>query len=86
MVLSVLQRWIMFPEFENDKREVAYWKLFDEQVCQYMIALYKVKEEMYGKGTGNFSNLPGTCTEHVVKITNNLIHTTNTTFENNGTI
>ena len=40
-----------------------------------------VKDEMYGKGVGNYSNLPGTCQEVLLEITRSIMYDTNTDFK-----
>ena len=47
----------------------------------YLFGLNMVKEEMYGKGNGNFSSLSGTCTEQVRKVTDRILVDCKTTCE-----
>lgn len=69
------------PTFQNFEDETRYHELFDEKLAEYKYVLDKVKDELYGKGFGNYSNLPGTCFQIVYNITNNLIYETTSRFE-----
>lgn len=70
------------PKFADKNEELKYWENFDINVMEYLTALNKVKEEMYGKGGGNYSNLPGSCTQIVVDVTNRIIDKTTQEFIN----
>lgn len=72
------------PKFANLDEDTKYWEIFDEELTHFVFALNKVKDEMYGSGGGNFSNLPGTCTQQVVQITHHLLYETTHKFENEG--
>lgn len=68
------------PNFKNGDDEQVYYNLFDENVFQYKFLLDKVREELYGKGNGNYSNLPGSCFEVINDITKSLIQQTTNEF------
>lgn len=70
------------PKFTDKNEEFKYWESFDINVMEYLHALNKVKEEMYGKGGGNYSNLPGSCTQIVVDVANRIIDKTTQEFVN----
>ena len=57
------------------------YALFEEKMHDYLFCMNMVKEEMYGKGNGNYSNLPGTCTEQVRKVTDRILVDCKTTCE-----
>ena len=65
------------PEFKSQEEELKYWERYDGHLIQFLTALNKVKDEMYGKGTGNFSNIPASCVQVMVGITERLIYDTN---------
>jgi hypothetical protein len=69
--------------FKSTQHEEEYYLVFEEHLAHYMKMLYRVKEEMYGTGGGNFSNLPGSCTQQVVEVTNSLLYPVNNTFKTN---
>lgn len=48
------------------------WKKFEACAVDYLYALNYVREEMYGKGNGNWANLPGSCAEVVRTVTNEI--------------
>jgi hypothetical protein len=69
------------PDFKNGDDEILYYEIFEENLTAYKFMLDKVKEELYGKGTGNYSNLPGSCFEVVNDITRSLMYQTSTQFK-----
>lgn len=48
------------------------WEKFENEAADYLYALNHVREQMYGSGNGNWSNLPGSCAEFVHKVTNEI--------------
>jgi hypothetical protein len=64
------------PDFKTPQDEDLFYTIFDDKLATYSYVLNKVKEELYGKGTGNFANLPGSCFEVVNDITKILIEDT----------
>lgn len=64
------------PEFKNPGDEELFYTIFDDKLATYSYVLNKVKDELYGKGGGNFGNLPGSCFEVVNDITKTLIEDT----------
>ena len=69
-----------FPNFKTVEDETLYYEIFEENLTTYKYVLDKVKDELYGTGFGNYSNLPGSCFEVVYKITNTLINETTQKF------
>lgn len=53
--------------------QTDYYDAIEECIEDYMYVMNKVRENMYGAGGGNYSNLPGTCIEQVRKITEYVI-------------
>jgi len=62
-----------FPNFQTNEEEILFYEIFEENLTTYKYILDKVKDELYGKGTGNYANLPGSCFQIVYSITNDLI-------------
>lgn len=56
-------------------KEDRNWEKFEECAADYLYALNYVREEMYGTGNGNWSNLPGSCAEMVRSVTNEIWYT-----------
>ena len=69
------------PTFKTPEHQEEYELLFAEKAVQYVKMLDVVKELMYGKGTGSYANLPGTCLEVVREITSSLLYDTEYTFK-----
>lgn len=67
---------IDIPPFKKPTDEDLYVDMFDDKLTAYITLMDKVKEAMYGKGYGNYANLPGSCQQVVEKITTNLINLT----------
>ena len=63
------------PDWED------YQLIFEENLTVYMALLNRVREEMYGKGGGNWSNVPGSCAERVIDITNSIMYAAGSQFK-----
>ena len=70
-----------FPKFKSSGDETLYYEIFEENLATYKFMLDKVREELYGKGNGNYSNLPGSCFEVLNDITRSLVFQTSTQFK-----
>lgn len=70
------------PTFKSSTDSELFNQIFDDHLTEYMNCQDKVREYMYGKGNGNYSNLPGSCIEHVVSITQYLLRHTYQEFVN----
>lgn len=70
-----------FPKFKSSDDETLFYEIFEENLATYKFMLDKVREELYGKGTGNYSNLPGSCFEVLNDITRSLVFQTSTQFK-----
>ena len=71
------------PAFKSQEHQEEYELLFAEKAVQYVKMMDVVKELMYGTGTGNYANLPGTCLEVVNDITRSLLYDSETQFKEN---
>ena len=69
------------PSFKSTEHQEEYELLFAEKAVEYVKLMDVVKELMYGTGTGNYANLPGTCLEVVRDITQSLLYDTEYTFK-----
>lgn len=67
---------IDIPPFKTPIDQDLYLDMFDDKLTAYITLMDKVKEAMYGKGHGNYANLPGTCQQVIEKITTDLINLT----------
>jgi len=70
-----------FPKFKTPEDETLYYDIFEDNLATYKFILDKVREELYGKGNGNYSNLPGSCFEVLNDITRSLIYQTSDAFK-----
>ena len=77
----LLHNTMNIPEFKSQEHQEEYELLFTEKAVEYVKLMDVVKELMYGKGTGNYANLPGTCLEVVRDITQSLLYDTEYTFK-----
>ena len=69
------------PSFKTEEHKEEFKDLFTDKAMEYIKLMDIVKELMYGTGTGNYSNLPGTCLEVVKDITQSLLYDTEFEFE-----
>ena len=69
--------------FKTTEHQEEFELIFAEKATEYVKLLDVVKELMYGKGTGNYANLPGTCLEVVNDITRSLLYDAETQFKEN---
>ena len=69
--------------FKTTEHQEEFELIFAEKATEYVKLLDVVKELMYGKGTGNYANLPGTCLEVVNDITRSLLYDAETQFKVN---
>lgn len=67
---------IDIPFFKKPTDEDLYLDMFDDKLTAYTTLMDKVKNALYGPGSGNYSNLPGSCLQVVEKITSDLINLT----------
>ena len=67
---------IDIPPFKTPTDEDLYLDMFDDKLTAYVTLLDKVKDALYGKGYGNYANIPGTCQQVLEKITSDLINVT----------
>ena len=58
--------------FRSKEDWEAYQLIFEEHLHVYMTLANRIREEMYGTGNGNWSNLPGTCAERVLDVLNTI--------------
>jgi uncharacterized protein (DUF169 family) len=70
-----------FPNFKSQQHHEDYVGIFKERVENYIALMNIVKDEMYGIGAGNYSNLPGTCQEVLLEITRSIMYDTSTDFK-----
>jgi len=77
----IITKMSSFPNFKSSQHHQDYISIFTERVENYIILMNLVKDEMYGKGVGNYSNLPGTCQEVLLEITRSIMYDTNTDFK-----
>jgi len=71
------------PTFNTPEHQEEFELIFAEKAVTYIKLLDTVKELMYGTGTGNYANLPGTCLEVVNDITRSLLYDAETQFKEN---
>jgi len=69
------------PKFKSTEHQEEFELVFAEKAVEYIKLMNVVKELMYGAGTGNYSNLPGTCLEVVRDITHSLLYDVEFQFE-----
>ena len=69
------------PSFKTEEHKEEFKDLFTDKAMEYIKLMDIVKELMYGTGTGNYSNLPGTCLEVVKEITQSILYDTEFEFE-----
>lgn len=69
------------PNFNSTEHQEEFELLFAEKAVQYVKMLDVVRELMYGKGNGNYLNLPGTCLEVVNDIARSLLYDTEFAFK-----
>lgn len=67
---------IDIPRFNKVTDQDVYLDIFDDKLTAYITLLDKVKDALYGKGFGNYANIPGTCQQVLEKITSDLINLT----------
>jgi hypothetical protein len=67
---------IDIPPFKTPTDEDLYLDMFDDKLTAYVTLLDKVKDALYGKGFGNYANIPGTCQQVLEKITSDLVNLT----------
>lgn len=48
------------------------WEKFESEAEDYIYALNHVREKLYGTGGGSWSNLPGSCSEFVRNVVNDV--------------
>ena len=71
------------PTFKSTEHQEEFELIFAEKAVEYVKLLDTVKELMYGKGTGNYASLPGTCLEIVNDITRSLLYDAEYQFKDN---
>lgn len=71
------------PTFKSTEHQEEFELIFAEKAVEYVKLLDTVKELMYGKGTGNYANLPGSCLEVVNDITRSLLYDAEYQFKDN---
>jgi len=71
------------PTFKTTEHQEKFELIFAEKAVTYIKLLDVVRELMYGKGIGNYSNLPGSCLEVVNDITRSLLYDAETQFKEN---
>lgn len=69
------------PTFKSTEHQEEFELVFAEKAVTYIKLLDTVKELMYGAGTGNYANIPGSCLEVVRDITSSLLYDTEYTFK-----
>ena len=69
------------PTFQSETHEAEYVFLFEDKAKTYINLMNKVRDMMYGTGTGNYANLPGSCLEVVRDITQSLLYDVEFQFE-----
>ena len=69
------------PNFQSKEHQEEFELLFAEKAVTYIKLMDVVKELMYGTGTGNYNNLPGTCLEVVQSIASTLMYDTEYVFK-----
>ena len=69
------------PTFKSQEHEDEFTLLFAQKVNTYISLMNQVKDMMYGTGTGNYANLPGSCLEVVKDITQSILYDVEFEFE-----
>ena len=69
------------PTFKSEKHEAEFVFIFEDKAQTYINLMNKIKDMMYGPGTGNYANLPGSCLEVVNDITRSLLYDAETQFK-----
>ena len=62
------------PTFQSKEHSNEFALSFQEKALTYTTFMGIVKDLMYGTGSGNFANLPGTCQEVIRDITNSILY------------
>ena len=62
------------PTFKSDEHSNEFCLSFQEKALTYTTFMGIVKDLMYGTGSGNFANLPGSCQEVIRDITNSILY------------
>ena len=71
------------PTFKTTEHQEEFELVFAEKAVEYVKLMNVVKELMYGAGTGNYANLPGSCLEVVNDITRSLLYDAEYQFKEN---